>query len=391
MGILEKLKPGHKNDGTTGNDKPLYSGNERKSLEQQAGRSSVDRDRYYGNQNTTGLGSGHNSTGVGSNHDQNSPSMTDKLRHPVQSSSAGGQYGSGDAYGNPGRRSQDGAYPPMGREGYQNMEHDGYGQTNTTHKTHAINPVDPRTTKGQNAMADASHHNQGGYGPTGENGRDYDNVDRSQHGGIKEKLHLGGSNKHDDDAIPIAGGQKVGSGANDHHYGRDAAMAGGAAGLGEHEHRRRSNERQHGREGYDQSGSSSSGRNDNQHHYGRDAAITGGVASMGLHEHNKHNDRDERHHGRDAYDQSGSSSDRYGGQSGGTYPQDNSYGDNSRHGGSGLGGMAATGAGIGSGHHGHHGNEGGQTAQGLSMEKKLADAYQEGYAAALRHAAAERQ
>lgn len=75
-----------------------------------------------------------------------------------------------------------------------------------------------------------------------------------------------------------------------HHYGRDATAVGGAADLGEHEHRRHEHENL-GSSGVGNQSSGITGSSTgtgNQHHLGRDAGVAAGGTGLAEHEHRKH-------------------------------------------------------------------------------------------------------
>ena len=80
-----------------------------------------------------------------------------------------------------------------------------------------------------------------------------------------------------------------------HHYGRDATAIGGAAALGEHEHRKHEHENV-GSMGIGNQSSGITGSTTgtgNQHHLGRDAAVGAGGVGLAEHEHRKHEAKNE--------------------------------------------------------------------------------------------------
>lgn len=224
------------------------------------------------------------------------------MQHPIGTATTSGQgYGSG---------------------GYRD---DGYGGQPSGQKTQASQPYDPFSSKGQSIAAaaapDTTH-----YGT--DDSRLYSddsNPSRSKHGGIMnssnepQQLHSGPHSRlENQDAIPTAGGEKVGglgerSGQKQHHFGRDAAVAGGVGATGAGAYEAEKHHRNHpGQSGQHHLGQSRnepgyendlSGRMDQshlggqqQHHYGRDAAVAGGVgtAGVGAYEAEKHH-RDHKH------------------------------------------------------------------------------------------------
>jgi hypothetical protein len=76
--------------------------------------------------------------------------------------------------------------------------------------------------------------------------------------------------------------------ANKHHYGRDAGLAAGGAGLAEHEHNKHKHE-------HEDTGVTTANQGANvtdKHHYGRDAGLAAGGVGIAEHEHNKHKHED---------------------------------------------------------------------------------------------------
>ncbi|KAK5113522.1 hypothetical protein LTR62_003391 [Meristemomyces frigidus] len=339
MGLLDKIK-GDKHE----KDQPGYNASERQSLEQNS--------PMHSHATTTGLGStgsgipgtsGYSSSSTGSampgqttstglagqQYGSGSPttastsSRAHELRHPVQSSAgSAGQYGSS---------TMPGSYAHG-----TNVDNDGYGAQTSGYKTTPLEAVDPRSTKGQNAMYNATP-SSGNYGTSsndyaGNSSLDND-INRSRTGGITNSMSTGtgnrtggGYNLENPDAIPTAGGEKVGGldsglsdssrpGHNEHHYGRDAGLVGGAGALGagayeERKHHDRDDPRYASSgltnptgtghyndrdDRYTNQGVTGSGNRD--HHYGRDAAAVGGAGALGTgaYAENKHHlDREEK-------------------------------------------------------------------------------------------------
>ncbi|KAK0934506.1 hypothetical protein LTR29_013916 [Friedmanniomyces endolithicus] len=259
MGLMDKiLHPGSKDQAASQGDQPLYSAGERQQMEQQAN---------IQNPNTSSSGQ----TMGGSSEDR-----SHQLRHPVQN--AAGR-------ANEGQYAQPGSYG----SGVNNLDpnNDGYGSSERQ-KLQAHDPVDPRSIRGQNAIYDNS-----------DRADKHNFLHRDHHGSGKSNdqdlsNQMGGTSLENRDAIPTAGGEKLGGlGSNTdrerypsqtHHYGRDAALGAGAIGVGEHERRRH-------HDGETMSGGLGSGneRDQQQHHYGRDAALAGGAGAgaIGLEEHER--------------------------------------------------------------------------------------------------------
>ncbi|KAK0913789.1 hypothetical protein LTR02_002068 [Friedmanniomyces endolithicus] len=263
MGLMDKiLHPGSKDQAASQGDQPLYSDSERQRIEQQGN---------IQNPNTSSSGQPMGDSTGDRSHG---------LRHPVQSAAGRaneGQYAQAGSYGS----------------GSTNLDpnNDGYGSSGRQ-KLQAQDPVDPRSIRGQNAI--------------------YDNSDRADKHNFLHRDHQGSGKANDQDlsnqmgrtslenrdAIPTAGGEKLGGlGSNTdrerypsqpHHYGRDAALGAGAIGVGEHERRKH-------HDGEMMSGGLGSGnerereREQQQHHYGRDAALAGGAGAgaIGLEEHER--------------------------------------------------------------------------------------------------------
>jgi len=90
-----------------------------------------------------------------------------------------------------------------------------------------------------------------------------------------------------------------------HHYGRDASAVGGAAAVGEHEHRKHehsgTNEypsttgQTSGTTGTYSNNDTNTTSNTSGHHLGRDTASLGGAAAVGEHEHRKHDGHNRLH------------------------------------------------------------------------------------------------
>ena len=137
-------------------------------------------------------------------------------------------------------------------------------------------------------------HSQGtGSSTTGTTGQHHYGRDATAVGGaaaLGEHEHR----KHEHENIGSAGYGNQSSGITDsstgtgrqHHLGRDAAVGAGGVGLAEHEHR------QHGGatgSGYDNTSSGLTGSNQGQHsHLGRDAAVGAGGVGLAEHEHRQH-------------------------------------------------------------------------------------------------------
>ncbi|KAK1050759.1 hypothetical protein LTR74_016950 [Friedmanniomyces endolithicus] len=263
MGLMDKiLHPGSKDQAASQSDQPLYSASERQNIEQQGN---------IQNPNTSSSGQ----TMGGSSEDR-----SHQLRHPVQN--AAGR-------ANEGQYAQPGSYG----SGNNNLDpnNDGYGSSERQ-KLQANDPVDPRSIRGQNAIYDNS-----------DRADKHNFLHRDHHGSRKSNdqdlsNQMGRTSLENRDAIPTAGGEKLGGlGSNTdrerypsqtHHYGRDAALGAGAIGVGEHERRKH-------HDGETMSGGLGSGnerereREQQQHHYGRDAALAGGAGAgaIGLEEHER--------------------------------------------------------------------------------------------------------
>ncbi|KAK4896284.1 hypothetical protein LTR27_005806 [Elasticomyces elasticus] len=338
MGLLDKIENkmhGNKGQATHGQgEQPLYSSSERQGIEHQANLQNPNSG--IGGQGVSGQGM----TGSGG-------SRSHDLRHPVQS--ATGHAGQ-DQY------SQVGTYG----SGSHNTDHnnDGYGETGRQ-KTHAHNPVDPYSASGQKAIyndsdrANAQNHSSHGSGGHGL-GRSHHNNNTSS----SDNYGSGGrSSIENHNAIPTAGGEKVGGLGNDHQ---------------------------------------------SQHHYGRDAALAGGAGAIGAGEYERRNQQSSGHHGPGSHNQS---SEQYGGQGlsssghqGGAYGGQtgrSSYDNDTSN--SGKSGIAAK---LGLGHssnkeHGpDHSTSGGMhdtSSSAMPTEKKLGGAYEAGYRDAMAHAQAEQQ
>ncbi|TKA77464.1 hypothetical protein B0A55_04772 [Friedmanniomyces simplex] len=351
MGLMDKIEGklhgGSKQQAPTSSEKPLYSSSERQHIEQQANLQNPNSSSTSG-QNAMG---GSTSTGGDRTHD---------LRHPVQSATgrAGeGQYGQPGTYGS-GTNKLD----------YNN---DGYGETaGGRQKIQAHDPVDPRSVRDQNAIYDNSDradthnysHRDHGYGRSNEQGATNAMSNDNYGSGGRSALE-------NHSAIPTAGGEKVGglgsgseherhSGQGQHHYGRDAAVVGGAGGAGAI-----------GMEEYERRNQHSSGKHG--HH--------------GLGHHNQ-----PEQYGGNTMGSSGQQDSSYS-----SYPN-RSHADDVMMGGN---GSRAGGHGLGHGHSSErdHGvnqpSSGGmhETSSGLPTEKKLGGAYEAGYRDAMAHAEAERQ
>ncbi|KAK1077608.1 hypothetical protein LTR33_007945 [Friedmanniomyces endolithicus] len=248
MGLMDKiLHPGSKDQAASQGDQPLYSDSERQRIEQQG---NIQNPNTSSSGQTMGDSTGDRSHG---------------LRHPVQSAAGranDGQYAQAGSYGS----------------GSNNLDpnNDGYG-----------------SIRGRNAIYDHS-----------DRADKHNFLHRDHHGSGKSNdqdlsNQMGRTSLENRDAIPTAGGEKVGglgSGTDrerypsqPHHYGRDAALGAGALGVGEHERRK------HRDDGETMSGGLGSGSererhfDQQQHHYGRDAALAGGAGAgaIGLEEHER--------------------------------------------------------------------------------------------------------
>ncbi|KAK1065853.1 hypothetical protein LTR74_007567 [Friedmanniomyces endolithicus] len=264
MGLMDKiLHPGSKDQAASQGDQPLYSDSERQRIEQQGNIQNP-------NTNSSGQPMG-DSTGDRSHG----------LRHPVQSAAGRaneGQYAQAGSYGS----------------GSTNLDpnNDGYGSSGRQ-KLQAQDPVDPRSIRGQNAI--------------------YDNSDRADKHNFLHRDHQGSGKANDQDlsnqmgrtslenrdAIPTAGGEKLGSlgsgtdreryPSQPHHYGRDAALGAGAIGVGEHERRKHRDDDETMSGGLGSGSERERHYDQQQHHYGRDAALAGGAGAgaIGLEEHER--------------------------------------------------------------------------------------------------------
>jgi hypothetical protein len=310
MGLISKIED--KLSGNKHHDEKTsqYSTDGRTSLNEQSSHPNTDSTSYTGHGASHHAGSSqpHSSSG----HDSRA---ANDLRHPVQSTT-----------------------------GHSN---DGYGAETGGYKTRATEPVDPTSTKGQNAMANATSGGQMprsyDYGDSNTYAGDQ-SVDRSRHGGITNSGNGSGfrsghhSSLEDPSAIPTAGGRKVGdvgSEIDQHHYGRDAAVTGGAGALG-------------------------AGAYD-QHERG----------SHGLSSHvpgSRHHEGQSSTHGQDPYQSSGlSSAQQYGGVGSGRDPHDQHTSTSGHHAGGLTGGVP------------------------VPTEKKVGGAYEAGYRDAMAHLEADRQ
>jgi len=327
MGLLTKIED-KLSGGHHGQDKHGAENKAEHKLEKQAVK-----------QEMGGSGSGSHvpgSSGTSGTHDN---------RHGMSNDPYSGQSSATDRMAHPSGRTGDDEFRDQDGYGARGMP-GGYEGDSTRGPRQ---PFDPYSSKGQSTAANAmtgGHGQQHDY--SGRGSVDDPNVPRSRTGGVRNSVdehdpsrHAGlHPNRQNYDAIPTAGGQKLGTGSgndpyesgsrNDqygssdprsdrdrhqHHYGRDAALA-GVAGAGAHEmgkdrHHRHDDpydSRDRRDEPYGSSGSQSDrDRHQHQHHYGRDAALAGG-AGVGAHELNK----ERHHHNDDPYNSQDRRDDPYG-------------------------------------------------------------------------------
>lgn len=151
---------------------------------------------------------------------------------------------------------------------------------------------------GAGAVGEHEHHKHSGTTGTGPNATPLDEKPRGTD--LGDKLHgiernrgVPGATGFPDQQCYGTGSSATGTtsstGAGQHHYGRDATAVGGAAALGEHEHRKHEHENV-GSAGYgnQSSGITGSSSGTGQHHLGRDAAVGAGGVGLAEHEHRKH-------------------------------------------------------------------------------------------------------
>ncbi|KAK3069384.1 hypothetical protein LTR53_012321 [Teratosphaeriaceae sp. CCFEE 6253] len=348
MGIMDKIEgklhSGKKTEaGHSQPEQPLYSDKERKSIEQQSA--------------PYGSGTGHSGQMTDNTSDA---TRSHDLRHPIQT-----------ATGNEGP----GHYGQSGSSGLessnQNYRDDGYGDSSSRDKTHALDPVNPHSIGGQDAM----YKNSGRSDGRDYSGRDDHDAGRSHQGGIPNPMSSnqygsgGRSSNENYNAIPTAGGERLGDpgSGSDHHGG-------------------------HG-----------------QSHGGRDAALGAGAGALGMEEYERHKQQSSGRHGHHGLGKHDQPNDRYGNQGLGSnnqqdrgYPQyagrsqqsdgvagSAGYGDNANatRGGHGVGNDTYNQS--SNKHHGigHHND----TSSGMTTEKKLGGAYEAGYRDAMQHLEAERQ
>lgn len=249
------------------------------------------------------------SSGTGSNsHD---------LRHPIQSEASKG-------YGNDSSQMPSGAQG-VGRDGYGGQAS---GTETGRNKMLPNEPMKPFSSKGQ----DAAYQNSRG----GSEAQDFE-----------QRFKSGRQSEPEDrSAIPTAGGRQLGDPEGQHHYGRDAALAGGAGAAGTGAYEESKHRGHHGTNSRDspQQSYGNTGDREGRHHHGRDAALAGGAGAVGTgaYEESKHRG----HRGTNSRDTPEQS---YG-----------NTGESRHHGGrdaalAGGAGAAGTGAYEESKHRGHHG------------------------------------
>ncbi|KAK1087300.1 hypothetical protein LTR48_002739 [Friedmanniomyces endolithicus] len=199
-------------------------------------------------------------------------------------------------------------------------------------------------TAGQSGLSSKPDHHYGRdaalAGGAGAGALGLEEHERRKHAGGN---NMGGLGSGNDQGLQQSGQQQ-------HHYGRDAGVVGGAGagviGIEEYERRNKNT-------GGEKMGGLGSGNQNEpydsqkQHHYGRDAALAGGALGVGEHEHRKHEGRG----------QSGMN-DQYG-QDSSSYPS-----NSGRHADEIMGATGAGAAGHGLFHHGK--GHSGEREQGLN-------------------------
>ncbi|KAI6832884.1 hypothetical protein KC332_g6506 [Hortaea werneckii] len=162
--------------------------------------------------------------------------------------------------------------------GYADEPKDAYGSsTGRSSRTDDLrHPVGSAGSKGYGGSTTDGAASGSGL-PVDRDGYGVSDVPRSRGGGVTNdsKGFSSGpqSSLENRDSIPTAGGRVPGSNGGDHHYGRDAAMVGGAgaAGAGAYEYGKHGGEAETGSLGRDTSGSS--------RQPGMSSASTGGYGS----------------------------------------------------------------------------------------------------------------
>lgn len=250
MGLISKLE-----DKLSGSDK----NDEQKKLEKQQ-LGSTQQGMDYGQQG--GMSSGTSNTMSGG--------RASELQHPIGSTSGKGSgiVGGTAVTGGAGSEALAGSGSHgYGREGNVSSTSDQLRDTHLGSSTGSDGPrqpFNPYSSKGQQIAANADPGPAGGYGASQNRAEagDYGSrrsaedpeVRRTQGGGVSNNMtdqsFVTGphSQLENRDAVPTAGGHRVGSGAtsnmpgsydtydnspsSQHHYGRDAALAGGAGAAG---------------------------------------------------------------------------------------------------------------------------------------------------------------
>lgn len=342
---MDKIAPHHA-EKKAEKEQEKEQKHEQKQLEKEQKHSGNGRSSYEDPNSQYGSGSGN---------------TAQHLRNPIQHAEG---------------RQQEGQYAGMSGNGSRNEQYpynDGYGGQSGSDKMRPNEAMDPYSIKGQQAAAAAHHGHRGHEGLDEQSGgrqggltgsRD-DGYGRNEEYGRGDEFGRGGhSSRENHNAIPTAGGEKLGGGYGDssdrHHHGRDS-------------------DRHHG--------------SDKDHHYGRDAAGAGAVGAGAYEMEKKHHGKHDRHdpmmEGRgqqgqgmpnEPYDQGMGGSDRH------------RHGHHNGASGMGAGGLSGQqGAGYGQNEMPSQGQPGGGMAGGVPTEKKMGGAYEAGYRDAMQHLQAERQ
>ncbi|KAI6881376.1 hypothetical protein KC360_g6093 [Hortaea werneckii] len=280
--------------------------------------------------------------------------------------------------------------------GYADEAKDAYGSsTGASSRTDDLrHPVGSAGSKGYGGSATDGTKSGSGL-PVDRDGYGFSDVPRSRGGGVtnESKGFSSGpqSSLENRDSIPTAGGRVPGSGGGDHHYGRDAAMVGGAgaAGAGAYEYGKHRGEPETASLGRDAYGSSTTSRQP-----GMSSTSAGGYGSS--------SEPGARNVSGSGYGPAGTTGSSYTND-----PARDAAAHHDRYGGPVAGGtMGGMTDGVGrsgttkssdSAHprmSSETGSSGGPIGHGVAPEKKLGtavgNAYEAGYRDAMAHMAAER-
>ncbi|KAK3686967.1 hypothetical protein LTR37_019269 [Vermiconidia calcicola] len=301
------------------------------------------------------------------NHDSSSTGYAPPTGTAVDSSREG--YGSqnttsGTGYGT--GNDQYGAYTDKHGDSTASRMPGGFdddhtGGTSSGTASGAHQPMNPYSSKGQQAAADASSRNYSR--PSGE-----DPNSRSTHEGIREQTA--------DHRYPY-GSDSPGT-TTGNHSSRDQPTSSAP------QHIQQSGQHNYGREG-PTSGGQYDTQSSSQHNYGRDAAMAGGAGAggVGAYELGKqhHSQPDQKHSG--AYTQTGSSHAPelpYRSAGGAQHGSDDRYGTSDRHMGGGTGPSAGH---LGASSMGRSSRD---KSPGSIQARKQGEAYERGYEAGYRDA-----